>query len=205
MSAIAPARPSSTVVLVRDGATGAEMFLGRRPSKASFGSAYVFPGGVVDPEDRLQDACTGVTASQANAMLEIEDGLQYLIAARRETEEETGVRLRCDELHYFSFWITPNVLPKRYTTRFFVAKMPVDQRAVHCGVELLDSIWINPEQALKQNRDGQLRLAPPTIHTLEMFVTCETASDVIGVADARAARGVEVIHPENPPPGAVTG
>ena len=65
MTEIAPARPSSTVVLVRDGATGAEMFLGRRPSKASFGSAYVFPGGVVEEDDRRRNECSGISAEDA--------------------------------------------------------------------------------------------------------------------------------------------
>jgi len=205
LTEIAPARPSSTVVLVRDGDSGAEVFLGKRPSKASFGSAYVFPGGVVDADDQLRKECSGVSATEADETLGVEDGLQYFVAARRETEEETGVTLRCEDLHYFSFWITPDVLPKRYTTRFFVAKMPDGQQAVHCGVELLESTWINAQHALERQKAGELRLAPPTIHTLDLFLDCGTADEVIAVADARRARGVEVIHPESPPPGAVTG
>jgi hypothetical protein len=46
-------KPASTVVLVRDGASGLEVFLVRRHSDAAFmGGAHVFPGGGVDDGDR---------------------------------------------------------------------------------------------------------------------------------------------------------
>ena len=43
---------ASTVLLVRDGEDGLEVFLEKRHIKSDFvGGAYVFPGGRVDPED----------------------------------------------------------------------------------------------------------------------------------------------------------
>ena len=48
-----PARPASTVMLLRDVDDGVEVFMLRRTTAAVFaGGMYVFPGGRVDPADR---------------------------------------------------------------------------------------------------------------------------------------------------------
>jgi 8-oxo-dGTP pyrophosphatase MutT (NUDIX family) len=89
------ARPSSTVVLIRDSIEGPEIFMVRRHEQSSFGDAYAFPGGVVDPEDRVvHDFCDGFSRRDANSRLGVEkDGLNYYCAAVRELFEETGVLL----------------------------------------------------------------------------------------------------------------
>src|SRR5690625_6611777 len=47
-----PARPASTVLIVRDGAEGVEVFMMRRQLTMAFAAgALVFPGGGVDPQD----------------------------------------------------------------------------------------------------------------------------------------------------------
>lgn len=92
---IAPARPSSTVVVARAGASEPELFMVRRHEASSFGAAYAFPGGVVDQDDAdVQDFCAGITARQANARLGVkENGLELYSAAIRELFEESGVLL----------------------------------------------------------------------------------------------------------------
>lgn len=67
----------------------------RRHEESSFGAAYAFPGGVVDPEDHIvEDYCTGISAHTANTSLGVErDGLSYFSAAVRELFEESGVLL----------------------------------------------------------------------------------------------------------------
>ena len=67
----------------------------RRHAGASFGAAYAFPGGVVDPEDKDVHAfCAGLTAREADARLGTRgEGLDYYSAAIRELFEETGVLL----------------------------------------------------------------------------------------------------------------
>jgi len=48
-----PVIPSATVLLLRDGAEGLEVFMVlRHEGAASFAGALVFPGGEVDPGDR---------------------------------------------------------------------------------------------------------------------------------------------------------
>ena len=50
----APVKPSATVILLRDGLRQLEVFMIRRHQRMLFaGGMYVFPGGVVDPADRV--------------------------------------------------------------------------------------------------------------------------------------------------------
>jgi 8-oxo-dGTP pyrophosphatase MutT (NUDIX family) len=95
LSDIPYARPSSTVVLVRAGTGEPELFMVRRHADSSFGAAYAFPGGVIDPEDKAVHAhCGGLTAREADARLGTSgEGLDYYSAAIRELFEETGVLL----------------------------------------------------------------------------------------------------------------
>jgi 8-oxo-dGTP pyrophosphatase MutT (NUDIX family) len=67
----------------------------RRHAKSSFGAAYAFPGGVIDPEDALvHEHCTGLSTYDADANLGVKGGgLDYYSAAIRELFEETGVLL----------------------------------------------------------------------------------------------------------------
>ena len=96
-----PVRDAATVMLVRDGADGLEVFMLRRNLNSDFvGGAYVFPGGAVDDHDRhvdLEPICEGRTDAEASAALGIESGgLAYWVAAIRECFEEAGVLLAYD-------------------------------------------------------------------------------------------------------------
>ena len=88
-------RPSSTVALVRAGSLDPEVFMVRRHERSSFGSAYAFPGGVLEPVDGMVAEHSGdLDDGAASACLGIESGgLQYYSAAIRELFEETGVLL----------------------------------------------------------------------------------------------------------------
>ena len=93
------ARYASTVLLLRDSEPGVEVFMERRHIKSDFvGGAYVFPGGRVDPEDRVDEAlCHGLTDREASARLSLEEGgLTFYVAAIRECFEEAGVLLAYD-------------------------------------------------------------------------------------------------------------
>jgi 8-oxo-dGTP pyrophosphatase MutT (NUDIX family) len=80
MAEIVPARPASTVLLLRDGAEGLEVFMVVRHREIEFaGGALVFPGGRVEKDDA------------AIAGPDPLDG--FRIAGIRETFEECGVLL----------------------------------------------------------------------------------------------------------------
>lgn len=97
---IAP-RDSATVVLLRDGASGLEVFLMKRSGLSdAFGEAYVFPGGKLDEAD--SDTSALAALDQAPATLAQRLGEPALAApvaaglfaaALRELFEEAGVLL----------------------------------------------------------------------------------------------------------------
>ncbi|MES2537584.1 MAG: MBL fold metallo-hydrolase [Pseudomonadota bacterium] len=94
-------RPAATLILVRDGAQGLEVFLMQRTLKASFmAGAYVFPGGAVDAADasELWETHDGASNDASiSRTLDVErGGLAYLIAAIRECFEESGLLLARD-------------------------------------------------------------------------------------------------------------
>jgi 8-oxo-dGTP pyrophosphatase MutT (NUDIX family) len=98
-------RPAATIVLLRDARPGLEVLLLRRSPHAGFApGAFVFPGGVVDPEDSAADTLDridGWSADAAAARLELvgaaPPAIAYYVAAIREAFEETGILLgACD-------------------------------------------------------------------------------------------------------------
>jgi 8-oxo-dGTP pyrophosphatase MutT (NUDIX family) len=95
-------RDAATVLILRDGVDGLEVFMLRRNLNSDFvGGAYVFPGGAVDPEDRhtdLEPVCEGRTDADASRRLGIgSGGLAFWVAAIRESFEEAGVLLAYDQ------------------------------------------------------------------------------------------------------------
>ena len=103
---------AATVVLLRDGAEGAEVLLLERPrDSGSFAGAWVFPGGKVDPQDYDGgEAETGRLAARR--------------AGARETREETGLVLDAADLVELSCWIPPAEAPRRFHTWFFLGAAP---------------------------------------------------------------------------------
>lgn len=90
-------RDASTVMLVRDGASGVEVFLLRRVAGMAFaGGMTVFPGGGVDPSDIDTDIeWAGPPVAWWAARLGTSENLAKALvcAAVRETFEECGVLL----------------------------------------------------------------------------------------------------------------
>jgi 8-oxo-dGTP pyrophosphatase MutT (NUDIX family) len=96
---VAVPRLASSVILLRDGELGPEVFMVERQRSAKFvGGAHVFPGGRVDPEDaQAQDLCVGLDDAAASRRLAVErGGLAHYVAAIRECFEEAGVLLAYD-------------------------------------------------------------------------------------------------------------
>lgn len=77
-----------------------------------------------------------------------------------------GLRLATDALTYWAHWITPELLPKRFDTYFFLAAAPQGQTPAHDDREVTASTWISPEDALDQHARGAFPLVFATVHQL---------------------------------------
>ena len=65
---------------------------------------------------------------------------------------EEKLHLACDQLVHFAHWITPDNMPKRFDTHFFVALAPSGHIGVHDGHESVDSVWITPQNAINDRK-----------------------------------------------------
>jgi 8-oxo-dGTP pyrophosphatase MutT (NUDIX family) len=79
---------------------------------------------------------------------------------------DNGMLLALDELVPYAHWITPEGMPKRFDTWFFLAAAPPDQVGAHDGRESTDSIWVSPREALEGGESGRFKLPFPTTRNL---------------------------------------
>ncbi|HWE70019.1 MAG TPA: hypothetical protein VG205_06635 [Acidimicrobiales bacterium] len=103
---------------------------------------------------------------------------RLLDVCRRE-----GLALDVGSVHYVSHWITPELAPRRYDTRFFITAAPSGQVARHDDGETIASIWIRPGDALSRFRDGEIELLPPTIENLRSISRFRTTGEVMAWAE----------------------
>lgn len=99
------------------------------------------------------------------------------------------LQLAVDALVPFAHWITPDFMPKRFDTHFFVAAAPADHSALHDGGESVDSVWIAPQQALAESAKGKRTIIFPTRMNMEKLAKCES------LADALTARPIVTVQP----------
>lgn len=100
-----------------------------------------------------------------------------------EVCEQEGLTLACDSIHYFSHWITPVGPPRRYDTRFFVARAPELQIGVHDDRETVANLWVRPSDALERRAAGELEMIQPTIRNLEAIARFPDVASLIAAAD----------------------
>jgi 8-oxo-dGTP pyrophosphatase MutT (NUDIX family) len=79
---------------------------------------------------------------------------------------DNGMLLALDELVPYAHWITPEGMPKRFDTWFFLAAAPPEQAGAHDGRESTDSIWVSPREALEGGENGRFKLPFPTTRNL---------------------------------------
>ena len=95
-----PIRHAATVLIV-DERPDLQVLMVQRTSRAAFAaSAWVFPGGRVDPEDadHLDAVTTGLDDDAASTILEVDgNGRAWWFAGLRETVEEAGLLLGAGE------------------------------------------------------------------------------------------------------------
>jgi len=190
-------RDAATVILVRTGAKGPEVFLLRRRKNASFmGGAFVFPGGARDEgEDDLRVTAARELFEEAGVLLATTPvAREQAVALRTRTLDgeplpallaEAGLALDPDALTYFAHWITPSIEPRRFSARFFVAVLPEGQAPSFDARETVDECWLTPENALACAQE--LALPPPQVRTLWEIARAASVDALLELARARAA------------------
>lgn len=99
--------------------------------------------------------------------------------------EQHGLTLELSALAALARWITPAFERKRYDTRFYVARAPDDQRAGFDARETVACRWLAPARAIDEARAGTIKLAPPTLHTLEQLSGVPDVEAALALARSR--------------------
>lgn len=153
---------AATVVVLRPGAAGREVYMLRRSPKSPFmPSTLVFPGGRLDPADGDAE----------------HDG-SWERAGLRECAEEAGLRLDGRPLRWFDTWLTPSAESRRrYLARFFVAELGAGEgeQAQADGHETHDGRWATAAAHLAAWEAEEVDLPPPTVSVLLRLRDAETA------------------------------
>jgi 8-oxo-dGTP pyrophosphatase MutT (NUDIX family) len=210
-----PPRRSATLLLLRDDPF--EVLMVHRSSSGTFASALVFPGGALDEADRSED-----WAPLVEDYDEFDGDERALrLCAIRETWEETsvvvgasdeapaagilggqtfrdfvagsGVRLRLGALETLAHWVTPVVEPRRFDTRFFIARAPHGQVAVADGNETVGVEWVEPAAAVAAARRGEWPIIFPTLMNLDRLAESSSVESALAAANARPRFTVEPI------------
>jgi glyoxylase-like metal-dependent hydrolase (beta-lactamase superfamily II)/8-oxo-dGTP pyrophosphatase MutT (NUDIX family) len=101
--------------------------------------------------------------------------------------EKERLVLRAHDLAYFGHWVTAPGRSRRFDTRFFLALAPAEQAGSHDGIELIDSLWLRPQDAIDLEARGDLQLVFATKNTLADLTRFARAKDAL-----EHAREVEV-------------
>lgn len=103
-----------------------------------------------------------------------------------ELAKQENIRFAFDMLTPFAHWMTPDIEKKRFDTRFFLTRIPAGQTPLHDAVEMTESRWMTPLEAVTAHRNREIRLMPPTLRSLEdISDITDTASLIQSVQDKK--------------------
>lgn len=187
-------RPSASVLLVDAATRPWRLLMMQRPGGANFApGAWVFPGGGLHEEDRGQP-----DPQRAAAVRELFEEVGLLLARRagedaRDADCESlraelaggltfwqaiaacSLEPAFDRLAFCTRWITPEPLPRRYDTYFYLARRPPAQTVHPQPGEVVEWRWMDPNEALG---DSRLELIHATRRILELVAAAPDAGQL---------------------------
>jgi 8-oxo-dGTP pyrophosphatase MutT (NUDIX family) len=108
------------------------------------------------------------------------------------------LRLATDRLGYFAHWITPEGMPKRFDTHFFITTAPTEQEAAHDHLETSEGVWISPIEALARFERNEFPLVFATIYQLRELAAFHNVEEALEAAAAQhVPTRIPVLEQEN--------
>jgi 8-oxo-dGTP pyrophosphatase MutT (NUDIX family) len=171
---------AATLVVMREQDPGPpQLLMVERPLTMSFAAgAMVFPGGRIEPEDRLCNPDLLDAAARA---------------AVRETAEETGLEVPLDSVVPFARWRPAFAHQRRFDTFFFLAPCPPDAGELQPQPgECERAEWLTAAEVLQQIADKTASAIFPTIRNLERLAQFNSFAEA---RDHALATPIETITP----------
>lgn len=105
--------------------------------------------------------------------------------------------LATDLLDYFAHWVTPEGMPKRFDTHFFLTTAPSEQQAAHDHLETSEGVWISPTEALARFERKEFPLVFATIYQLRELAVFGSVKEALeSTATQRVPTRIPVLHHE---------
>lgn len=201
---IAPALPAASILLIRDGIGGIEVLMIERAKTMRFApGALVFPGGKVDRSDFEAWRWQRYLKHDRRILKD----MAFRLASARELYEETNillgkrtdyhplpiampfekllatrsVRLDVADMQPFAHWVTPETMPRRFDTHFFLAADD-GHLEKHDGVEAVSAHWLKPRDVLADWEADRVPLMFPTRLNLMKLARSSTVAAALQAA-----------------------
>lgn len=170
--------PAATLILFRERIGRApELLITQRAAGMAFaGGMLVFPGGRIDPEDRLR-------AAQHDELPH--DDAAARIAAIRETVEEVGFDfgLGVHDLTPFARWLPKHRQTRNFDTFFYIARVPEDAPEPQAdGSETVRAFWASAADVLAMCERGEAEIIFPTRRNLERLALFSSFDEAVDQA-----------------------
>ena len=185
-----------------DFASGALVFPGGKADKADFDSALRAHCGKADDFDdkelALRIASIRESFEECGILLAREKGQSDFISAARLQQldgwrdrfnnrdatmlafaEVENLEFAVDALGFYAHWITPEMMPKRFDTYFYMARAPQDHIGLHDGSESVDSVWITAKQAIAEADAKKRTVIFPTRMNIEKLANNSSVDEAL--------------------------
>jgi 8-oxo-dGTP pyrophosphatase MutT (NUDIX family) len=111
--------------------------------------------------------------------------------------QEERLQLDIRRLIYWSHWITPSTVPKRFDTRFFLASLPPEQSASVDSIEATELCWMTPASLIAAAHDGTMTVSRPTLYNvMELDASVRQHVSLNAILGAEMQRDVAPVLPK---------
>lgn len=198
MQIVEPIKAAAAIILTRE--VEPRVLLALRNQELRFmGGHHVFPGGRIDPDERVskvRGASTPETAAAIHAaarevfeetgLLVAEGpalGEEVLREARHQVMNGTlafaaflerhGLYLDAVRFEPAGRWVTPILAPIRFDTQYFLVRVDGVGRGELVRGEIVGLDWQTPVEARRRWRRGEIQLSPPVAYVLQQLAECK--------------------------------
>eukprot|EP00759_Apiculatamorpha_spiralis_P048597 PhF_6_TR438/c0_g1_i1/m.161 len=190
-----PLRKAATMIVCAPTTTGFKILMVKRGSTAKFmPNAYVFPGGVQDPEDPTsRHTALRELYEETGILLQHHNNYQILDGSKTAYLNAIGGSWQQSptaSVLPYSRWITPEQEKMRFDTMFYLCALPTTKTNHHQPPDVImqvseisDTVWVTPQEALERHSvpEKAFRLPPPQWFTMNELSKYRTVDEVLAM------------------------
>ncbi|MPZ54153.1 MAG: NUDIX domain-containing protein [Acidimicrobiia bacterium] len=192
--------PAATLIIVRERDGELDVVMVERPRRGSFPGHHVFPGGSVDPDDVHLPIEGSPPDGLATALRETAEEVGLFLTTEgwqalpggpvAEVLSATGCRLDGTSPVPLARWITPDFMPYRFDTAFFVVSAGTTPELRPAPDEVVWAGWVPVAEALENVASEVWDMVTPTTFHLRWLDQFDSAQAAISSAESRRTQTV---------------